>query len=130
MGMDLLVSTLVIDHGRDPDWKAMHEFLSTVPADVLNSTEEFQMLHEDENEEDYRSKLDSDITMIEQAYNGEYRMSFVMHIRDADVFITGGGSWGESPTDEFDAVNRLDQVPGLIAAGGFDDPYTNAVTIN
>jgi hypothetical protein len=43
-----------------------------------------------------------------------------IEVRGATVYLTGGMSWGEAPTELFAAIDRLRCARGVLAAVGFE----------
>jgi hypothetical protein len=74
----------------------------------------------EEQAQAYRDALLGYVDELERAWGAEYRQSFIFRVRTADVFITGGTSWGDDPCEEFTAAIALDKIEGLLPAGGFD----------
>jgi len=65
-----------------------------------------------------RMQLHEDLEDFRTVWNGEYRReAYSIRIGPLYVAITGGLSWGDSPTEEFDAWNRLIES-GVLEAGG------------
>lgn len=138
MGADLLIYALTIEHGKSPDFEAatrwIDELSNRKPAD-WPAVETYSWDVELDPEEDPLgwvaenvARLRSDLNEFRDAMTHGSRELAVILIRNADVYLTGGMSWGETPTELADVFTRLDDS-GVAVAAGFDDGQSNAVRI-
>jgi hypothetical protein len=76
----------------------------------------------DTTAEEFRNALLSDTNHLEQLWTEAEtpRDAFVADIGPVRVLLSGGMSWGDSPTEEFDVLNRWGNTPAAKAAGFFD----------
>ncbi|HWC48509.1 MAG TPA: hypothetical protein VG448_06485 [Solirubrobacterales bacterium] len=44
-----------------------------------------------------------------------------MNVRGATLYLTGGMSWGDSPTEIWNVIARLRSVRGVLTAAGFEN---------
>jgi hypothetical protein len=59
---------------------------------------------------------------LDQLRSGlEGREAAVIEVRGALVYLTGGPSWGEMPTELFAVIDQLRCVRGVLDAVGFED---------
>jgi len=135
MGNDLLIATLAIPtvvlDEDGPDWTAARAFVSTMSADELNRVLEQwrgEPLREDENGEldlaDGRKEMLDLVERVKEATASEHRhlYSTPYIVPGWTVWITGGDSWGDSPSEEFDLFSAfLDS--GLAEAAGFASKF-------
>ncbi|MGH7307087.1 MAG: hypothetical protein ACREK6_00160 [Candidatus Rokuibacteriota bacterium] len=63
--------------------------------------------------------LEADLGLLELAVEDRRRDVWVGKIGGKSVLLTGGLSWGDVPTDAFEAFNRL-ALAGVTRAMGFD----------
>ncbi len=131
MGADFLVSFLTANPKAKIDFaagrRATEELaagpLSTWPAEFLD----YAGVHldavdkKDVNEvrEQLVDGLEADLCLLELAVEGRRRDVWVGKIGGKRVVLTGGLSWGDVPTDAFEAFNRL-VLAGVTRAMGFD----------
>lgn len=134
MGSALLLMTAVIDEGASPDWEAAataveaweprllseDEFRQAVNA--LPALEEYDAQGPEAADqlEEIRNVLRSALELVKGAVeaDGDAALTWIT-VRGAKVWIAGGSSWGDSPSESFDALWRL-EATGILAAAGFE----------
>jgi hypothetical protein len=121
MGADLLVSALVIDRGREPEFAAARIAIDSIRASDIEVPDEFW--DEDPDSEGgleaIRYQLRDSLTELEAALQQSRELTW-FELRGATVYLTGGLSTGEAPTELFEAFTRLYAVPVVLAAAGFE----------
>jgi hypothetical protein len=137
MGANLLLTCAVIDTDKPPDWEAaglrinamtaeqfqdntllLDQFdpdLVTYHADPGSDGEQGERL----NTEPLRDRLRADVREFREAIEGERTDIDYLLVRDAKVWVTGGMSWGDQPSELCSPVHRL-HLAGVLAAAGFD----------
>jgi hypothetical protein len=121
MGADLLIAALVIDAGREPDFAAARAALDLLHQEQVEIPDQFSD-HDPGTEaglEAISESLCDSLAELEEALQ-ESRELASFELRGATVFLTGGMSWGDTPTELFDTFNRLWAVPSVLAAAGFE----------
>ena len=63
--------------------------------------------------------LRADLRVLHDAISG-CREVAEMIVHDARLYLTGGMSWREGPTEVWDVIARLRAVRGVLAAAGFE----------
>jgi hypothetical protein len=117
MGLDLLVAmTPPIDVGREPDWQAARAALAALQDEELPDD-----LVQLDGPEEARRGLESALATVQQEFETPGRGTLQLFVRGARVLLTGGDSWGGSPSEAFDALSDLGQVDAVFAAAGFDE---------
>lgn len=122
MGADMLIASLVIGEGQRPEFKAAHRAVDALTAAEVVEAEEFCDLPDLATSEGLRTlREDLHLRLDELERALDSREFTWTSVRGATVYVTGGLSWGESPTEAFDVVDRLRAVRGVLAAAGFED---------
>ncbi len=120
MSADFLLAALVIDSDRRPDFVAGRVAIAKLGSDDVEQPEEF-LDHDPEMSEGMaaiRAALGGDLTNLERAFGG--REVDLIEVRGATVYITGGMSYGDAPTELFETICRLRAVRGVLSAAGFE----------
>ncbi len=150
MGADLLMAVLTLENdGRDPDFGAAHEELKRITLRRIKDSNisledaypdcplsEAKMRFEAGDIEGAEVEVDDGgifscdkiiryLDTLEEAYAGGARDSMFITIGHLRVFITGGMSWGDSPSDTFEAISSLQQIPEIWNKLGFDNDNIN-----
>jgi hypothetical protein len=120
VGADLLVTFLAVKRGNEenegltavavPDWVAMRRRVLTLSEAELNAHPESCITDgktEEEIARNMREQLFEDIDLLETAIEDGWREVTWIRVGGYDVWLTGGMSYGDSPTDLFDPMNRL-----------------------
>lgn len=125
MGADLITANLWSKPDVTLDWEA------GLRAARELSDESVQALHEQAGIYDEEWEDDDSPRLLAVTYVETVRDHFTGFTRDLNTFltpdgrwrcwVTGGLSWGDSPSDLFDAVNDLYAVPEVLRAIGFED---------
>jgi hypothetical protein len=68
---------------------------------------------------EHGERLLSDLELVEVALSGQRRDTWTGEIGGKTVLLSGGLSWGDVPTEAFEALNRL-SLAGVTSAMGFD----------
>lgn len=120
MSADFLLAALVLDSRRSPDFGAGRIAIGRLTAEDIEQPDEF--LEEDPDSAEgmaaIRATLDGDLTDLEAALGG--REVDWMEVRGATVYVTGGMSYGDAPTELFATISRLRAVRGVLSAVGFE----------
>lgn len=127
MGADMIVSVLAVKRGTQPNFDGGRNFLRTIKIDdpLLDELDNYGVLDLDDFQDDkggidvemLRKNLLDKIDELSEALDG--RGMTTISVRDLDLYITGGMSWGDD-TDEGNLISTLDAVPGLTGAMGFE----------
>jgi len=115
MGADLFIAHLVIDKGKDPDWDAGVKAARAWEGDF----QEDGWFCEFDTLQRVREELEKDVQILRDAWTRHRRDATWLEVSGKLVFLTGGFSWGDPPTDLYDPMMRL-IVSGVHAALGFE----------
>lgn len=120
MGADLLLTALVIETGRAPDFDAARIAIEAVTSAQIEVPDEFwdEDPDSDVGLEAIRHELRNSLDDLEAALQQSRELAS-LELRGATVYLTGGMSWGDAPTELFDTFTRLLAVPVVLAAAGF-----------
>lgn len=121
MGADLLITALMLDERREPDFEAAERAISALQGPDVTDPDWFDGHDPDESEglEQIRAVLRTDLRELREAIAG-CREVAEMIVRGARLYLTGGMSWGDGPTEVWDVIARLRAVRGVLAAAGFE----------
>lgn len=127
MGADLLLTFAVIDEARSPVWSAAERRIAAVSEKELEAWlgEVGEGEYADEHEPDrlamdrVRRSLQEDLAAFRDGVEGNRRDMDWLAVRGARVWVTGGMSWGDEPSDLSAPLKRL-HAAGVLAAAGFD----------
>ena len=121
MGADLLITALVIESGRTPDFEAARRAIGSLTPGQVEDPDEF--VDEDPDTQEglasIRCELADSLDELEIALQHSRELGW-LEIRGATVYLTGGLSTGEAPTYLFDTFTRLLAAPVVLAAAGFE----------
>ncbi len=127
MGADLLIAHLWAEPDTEFDWEAGRRIAGELSdAEVLHVLEACPWLPDEAGDADVptlcRERIDNHLTIIAECFTDPH----VRNLTWVDTpdgkwrcWITGGMSWGDSPSDLWDAVNELSWAPKVLAAVGF-----------
>jgi len=121
MSADLLITALVVDEDRELDYEAADRAISALDGtDVLEPDWFDDDPEEPEGLERIRASLRADLRSLREAIEGYFEIA-AMKVRGATLYLTGGMSWGDGPTEVWDVIARLRSVRGVLTAAGFED---------
>lgn len=129
MGNDLLIATLAIEKDKSPDWDAAFEHVRELTKGQIEAIEgaldnwlgEIPTLEDGEIDvEECRVLLTDLIGDVKAAVESESRHTFGTDyiVPGWTVYLTGGDSWGDAPTAEWDYFAAF-QATGLAEVTGF-----------
>jgi hypothetical protein len=137
MGADLLVTWLVIDKTKEPDIEAGREAVRNLPVEKLNEAYEeiegsdIASWEDPDNEKGYLDPMSIDdddldsgeltevgrealkawalkiVDRFEDEVIGGGRDMVLFPVRGAHIYLSGGMSWGDSPTDAFNLIGAM-----------------------
>lgn len=122
MSADLLITALLIDESREPDFKAADLVAATLAARDVLEPDRFAD-HDPDTPGgigQIRAAVRADLRSLRSALAGSPEI-IEMTVRRMKVYITDGLSWGDGPTEVWDVIARLRAVRGVLAAAGFED---------
>ena len=122
MSAELLLAVLVIDEIKAPDFAAAHRAVEAIEsADILEDDH-----FEDRDPEEpgdlrgIRHRLHLDLRDLEASL-ASWREVADFIVRGAVVYVSGGMSSGDPPTETYGLIWRLRAVDGVLAAAGFEE---------
>lgn len=127
MGADFITEHVTISKTKKPNWGAAHKYIKTLAKRDLrewpNGTSNVFGFDGD-NGEDFDKKscaetLINDLEALCCAWAGKLRSANVLLVGNKRMLITGGESWGDSPSEFFDSLRRLVEC-GVTRKAGFD----------
>lgn len=141
MGADLLVTWLVIDKDKTPDIEAGREAVRNLPIEKLSEAyEEIEGSdigwEDPDNEKGFVDENDEWTPVAHEAlkkwalavvdrFENEViaggRDMVAFPVRGARVYLSGGMSWGDSPTDAFNIIGAMFTLgQSVLEAMGFE----------
>lgn len=121
MGADLLICSLSIKQGRAPDLAAAKTAIDALRPEQVENPDEF-FDHDPETAAGLaaiRFELHTSLSELESALQYSRELGWI-ECRGLTVYLTGGLSTGDAPTELFDTFTRLHAVPVVLAAAGFE----------
>lgn len=120
MSADLLITALVIDEDRNVDYEAADRAISALDGSDVIELDRFDEDPDDANGlEQIRVSLRADLRALREAIEENLEIAEI-NVRGATLYITGGMSWGDSPTEVSNTIGQLRSVRGVLAAAGFE----------
>jgi hypothetical protein len=108
MGADMLIIGYAIQRGREPDWDKARKAAAEIDYDQESFVDSGTTL------EEVREKID----ILEASLTRGNRELGILDLADLRLYVTGGMSWGDSPTELWSAFELPSPV---IRAAGFVD---------
>jgi hypothetical protein len=122
MGADMCVTALALDAGDQPDWAAGEQAIKELTVEALMTlVDDFAL---DCNTDYMQERLREALKNARRAVEGWNRECVKVNFGRWTLFLTGGMSCGDLPTDLFDDLWLL-SVSGVAAATGFGWPTTD-----
>jgi hypothetical protein len=119
MGADTFIAALAAPRGASLDWDAAERAIRALGEKELERIAD--ELGWEEGDDDVAEQLRAAVQAVREALAGGSRELDVLEFGTWDLFLTGGLSWGDTPSDLFDVFGAL-QASGLAYAIGFSWP--------
>lgn len=120
MGADMILSAVSISKKKKPDFKkgeALIKKLAMTPVEKW--PKEFMERYSDETDiGPMVTTLRESLSELERAWSGHHREAAWMHVCGRKLIVTGGLSWGDSPTELMNDIDNL-LNSGVAQACGF-----------
>jgi len=138
MGMDLLLNFVWADKDKEPDWDGARKYIEDLSATDLQNHPEFefhQWTASVSDREDIaaleagaslRNHLLECHDAIKGAWNGDGdwafdRQTYYLNIGKYKVLVSGGDSYGDSPSPMFNYIQDWGNVEGLPKFGFYNE---------
>ena len=134
MGADLLLAYVAHRHGVQPSVQKAQEFIKKITADDIKTKMNGDFV--EDFDADWENPTERDVREIQQQLDGwiqevvatleDSRQVGMFQICGWDIYLTGGLSWGDDPTDVMGTWNKLwdwgDLALEVYKAAGLDFP--------
>ena len=119
MGADFLLVYAGLPENEEPEWERGAAFIESGGWKEGDNKEALlDQLGEEKLSDDLKPRLLSALENVKAAWMDERRDGGVMHFEGFRILMTGGMSWGDSPTDLFEDMEYL-LNGGVFKAMGF-----------
>lgn len=123
MGADMCVELAVIGEDEEPDFEAARSYIATaVEKDLMRHSrcDELEDLAcgDWETVDELRKALRAALASFEVAVSAWHREATRLHRNGEVIYLTGGLSWGDAPTELYDEMALLHET-GVMKAAGF-----------
>lgn len=120
MGMDMVIAAVAWSDDTELDAEAGERALDTCAVDELDPAG----IAADEDIEEVRQNRKNDLRLIvEEAQAPNRRDTDWLKVGKWTLLLSGGGSWGDAPTDFFEKLQ--DMPESALRAAGFDWPESS-----
>jgi hypothetical protein len=122
MGMDLLLNFVWADKDVEPDWDGARKHIESLTAEEANDAYVGTGQADFYTWDEYKERLLRAHDNIKSAWFDDCdRSTFLVDIGKYKVLVTGGDSWGDSPSEMFDDIQDWGNIPGLDKFGFYKD---------
>lgn len=121
MGADFITIRLSIGARKNPNFKKGYAHIAKLAKTPFEKwPKEYRERFDDDNDPVQEAQvIEGDLNDIEERWNGEGRDFTIFRVDRKRVFLTGGFSYGDSPCELWDAIDRATSA-GATKACGFD----------
>jgi hypothetical protein len=126
MGEELLLAEIWTTRPDEIDFAAARAAIRAATHDqLMELSQDYEVMtegaeSEEEADEMYRELLLTDTDIVEECWTGpDGRNTWKSQLGPVTRLVTGGGSWGDDPTEEFSVFNRWMDSPAALPAGFF-----------
>lgn len=129
MGADLILNFVWAKKDSPPDWDGAKKYIESLTDEQLLNHPEYEyevMVHEEEVGDGkalahLKERLLNAHDIVKAAWDGDCdRSTFLLDIGIYKVLVTGGTSWGDSPSDMFDYIQDWGNIEGLDKFGFYN----------
>lgn len=120
----MTVACAVLSEGDKPDFDAARQYVEELTEKALceaageGAIEDIIYMYP-ETLEEAKAALRTALEDFEQAVTGYHRQVTTLHLRNGDViYLSGGLSWGDPPTELYESIEVL-RYCGVLDAAGF-----------
>lgn len=127
MGADMLVSLFYepMDESFKPDWKKGHSHINKLTKKDLKNCE-----HLGDTAKEIKDILHEKLNNIKENYENDSRELTTLEFPPYKVYLTGGMSWGDDPSDIYGDISTLNDFMILEKVGFNEVPdYKSIVDI-
>ena len=100
------------------DWGAESQAILDNPEP--RSSESRQAAYEEASLREGRKEVEGIFDALKDAIDGDSRQTLTMNVRGATVYLAGGVSYGDDPSEDFRAICDAQWFPSVLRAIGFD----------
>lgn len=124
MGADMLVAVAVLEAGEEPDFDAARRYIDKLSEERLCEAAGEEVVEDvpyvgGRSLPEVRAALHEALAVFERAVTGYHREITELWPRNGDViYLTGGLSWGDAPTELYEQIEKL-TYSGVLGAAGF-----------
>lgn len=115
MGADMLVNLVYHEDGKKLNWKAGHKEIDRLikvwGENIPNSVSWMS---------DPKDELHSMLTELQEAIESERRDICNLTFPPYQIYLTGGMSWGDNPTEIYQSFQTLSEEDSILAAVGLN----------
>lgn len=113
MGADFMIAHIEIGSSEQQFIDSMLNFVQSCSDEmVMRIYDDLFCVDPDEDSQPiniFRSLLMSEVKDLEAIIDSASDVSMI-HVNGSDVLVTGGFSWGDSPTDSFDCISNCNLI--------------------
>lgn len=115
MGADFITSSLIWDEDKKLNWDAGKKIIEEI---FKEAEEKDEVVETESGCEIDKDTAISSLESVEHAVKHGTRENDLINVDGHVIFITGGMSWGESPTTLYDDIYNI-CIDGVLEAIGF-----------
>jgi len=121
MGMDLLLNFVWADKDKEPDWDGARKYIENLTAQEADNAYVGTGQADFYTWDEYKEHLLRSHDLIKDAWFGDCdRSTYKVNIGKYEVLVSGGNSWGDSPSDMFDHIQDWGNIPDLPKFGFYN----------
>ena len=119
MGADLCLEVWYIERKKKPNWQAGHKLIDKLADEWVEKDQLPDDLDWMDDVKQARGELHGSLNTVKEGCNRKRRDVTSIYFGKYDIYVTGGMSWGDSPTSAYNDVMMLNQL-GILEACGFN----------
>lgn len=116
MGADMLIAYVDFpkEHNLDQEKATLILFVKEMKEEMIEEAYENLMYSEFDEEDSYSAAREEFILIIEAGFKAlTSRHSTWINFQDRVIYLSGGLSGGDSPTTQYEDINKLAHIMGL-----------------
>lgn len=119
MGADLIVTALAAETNKTLDWDQVDNALAGMTLRQLNDGLDYAVGDTYDTEDEARAEVRRIFKELKETLEEEPRDLTTLHVRGLTLYVSGGMSWGDMPTDASMVLDNASQFDPVLQAVGF-----------